>query len=342
MDTILVLHIGAGKHSIQQTRNYKKILRSAICASDLIQASRVVERSALTNTGFGSSVDRTCTATSDACLIEVSDGRIVNSLALLNIHDDAFPTTCVDKIARQLKQEYAAGSVDRCFGLSKPTILDYKTYKEYLDLSKRKKLKFYKRRKGNPEKSLPTTEQTFVLPGIEDTVGFIEIANSPKRTTRIASSSGGNFYRLPGRVSCAGTLGSGIGYSRYKDVEVSCMCSGNGDDIIAMNLAGYLSENMAGTLGDSNEWPELGPLLESHILRKSQLVVKTAVNASVEEITYIGVVMVVRSPDATRLVFCHSTESLYFAFRLRGKSELVLSRKDRPVGEFLSGEYKLD
>lgn len=396
-----MLHIGAGRHSAQHTQKYKKLLRVALAKGDLLHASHVIEASALTNTGYGSSVDRTCEATSDASVLEIKGCRILNSLALLNIADETYPSACVHRVMQDLEREYSTGSANRVFGLSKPSLLDYKIYEEYVSRSlgseneglgkemlvaghKSKSLVLKKNRvayerfkalfenEGRvidqnqpkvgsshlflPEKrqridrteievlledeKSPLIRHTVDHPSaVEDTVGYIEIFDTGNTT--LTTSSGGNFYRVPGRASCAGILGSGIGYSCHENIEVSCMCSGNGDDIITMNLASYLTESIAQTLSETDEWPQLGPLLETRIMRKSQQVVKTAVGEQRQEITYVGVILIVRCPTTTRLVFCHSTESFYFGFRLKGKSELVLSRNHGPIGKFLHGEYKL-
>ncbi|KAM9908477.1 hypothetical protein OXX79_000325 [Metschnikowia pulcherrima] len=423
---ILAIHIGAGRHSAQKSQQYKKLLRLALRKSDILDASRVIEGSPLTNTGVGSSVDRLCQATSDACFIEALERRIVDSLALLDIYDEPYPTSCLHKVLQSLGLEFRPGGTNRRFGLSRPSSLDYRAYKAFVEqsiepnveikeiedvaiggrrkslVSRRLKTAFTKfkriyeneslkcgqedvclescgccgedpqrkqaskaaitldyqcdakyshkkRRKesnsfcGNSELESASTERDQSIDdsaGIEDTVGCIQVSASEART-RISSSSGGNFYRLPGRISCAGILGSGIGYSCHGEIEVSCMCSGNGDDIIAMSLASYLSESIAEHISDSEEWPDLGPYLKNRILSKSKQVAKTAVNAKLEEITYVGVLLLVKTPNTTRLVFCHSTESFYFAFRSRGEIETVLSNNPGAVGEFIFGEYKL-
>ncbi|KAM9918894.1 hypothetical protein OXX59_008334 [Metschnikowia pulcherrima] len=423
---ILAIHIGAGRHSAQKSQQYKKLLRLALRKNDILDASRVIEGSPLTNTGVGSSVDRLCQATSDACFIEALERRMVNSLALLDIYDEPYPTSCLHQVMQTLGLEFRPGGTNRRFGLSRPSSLDYRTYKTFVEqsiepnveiteredaangsrrkslVSKRLKTAFTKfrriyeneslkcgqedvclescgccgedpqrkqaskatktldcqcdakyshkkRRKksnsfcGNSELESASTERDQSIDdsaGIEDTVGYIQVSASEART-RISSSSGGNFYRLPGRISCAGILGSGIGYSCHGEIEVSCMCSGNGDDIIAMSLASYLSESIAEHISDSEEWPDLGPYLKNRILSKSKQVAKTAVNAKLEEITYVGVLLLVKTPNTTRLVFCHSTESFYFAFRSRGEIEIVLSNNPGAVGEFIFGEYKL-
>ncbi|KAF7998975.1 hypothetical protein HF325_006507 [Metschnikowia pulcherrima] len=402
---ILAIHIGAGRHSAQKSQQYKKLLRLALRKNDILDASRVIEGSPLTNTGVGLSVDRLCQATSDACFIEALERRIVDSLALLDIYDEPYPTSCLHKVLQSLGLEFRPGGTNRRFGLSRPSLLDYRAYKTFVEQSiepnveiteiedvaiggRRKSLvlrrlktaftkfkRIYeneslkcgqedqitldyqcdakyshkKRRKesnsfcGTSELESALTEREQSIDdsaGIEDTVGYIQVSASEART-RISSSSGGNFYRLPGRISCAGILGSGIGYSCHGEIEVSCMCSGNGDDIIAMSLASYLSESIAEHILESEEWPDLGPYLKNRILAKSKQVAKTAVNANLEEITYVGVLLLVKTPNTTRLVFCHSTESFYFAFRLRGEIETVLSNNPGAVGEFIFGEYKL-
>ncbi|GEQ72531.1 hypothetical protein JCM33374_g6218 [Metschnikowia sp. JCM 33374] len=394
MDSVLVIHIGAGRHSKNHSQKYKKLLKSALRTGNLVQASRIIERSSLTNTGYGSSVDRTGEATSDASLIEVASRRILNSLSILNIYNDVYPTEFVEVALRQLETEFRIGSVNRQFGLSKPVSLDYRCYLAYLNgnsdakapngngvfagrqptnlVSKRGrasydtfKVMFDTERDRADQSNNPlvcSSEPTdmgqpvnMTTPQLLKQTYLSERAASYRRKTKENAKgvTKGNITpqkdyiprrpKTPRNTNKSSMLiqAYSLNSACHKDIEISCMCSGNGDDIITMNLASYLSESIADTLADLKEWPQLGPLLVSRILRKSNQVVKTAVNGNLEEITYVGVIMVIISPTTSRLVFCHSTETFYFAFRSQGKFETVLSRADCPIGEFLHGEYKL-
>lgn len=175
-------------------------------------------------------------------------------------------------------------------------------------------------------------------PPVEDTVGVLELTGS---TIKGTTSSGGNFYRVPGRVSCAGLYGAGIAYASHNGVETVCMCLGNGDDIVRMQLAGQLCQQVALQLTPDLPWPDLGAVLVDAVLGRASQACLQAVDESLLQIVYVGVLMVVRCAGRTRLAFCHSTESFYFAFRLGGTTETVLSVASAGAGKFTHGEYKL-
>lgn len=202
-------------------------------------------------------------------------------------------------------------------------------------------------REDKREQTIPLrlrdTEE-FTPLGVEDTVGLVQIM--PKDDTiRALTSSGGNFFKVPGRISCAGVLGAGVAYTCYGLNQVTVMCTGNGEDIMRMNLAGYLSETLAKELS-SDEIPNslrgaLGDTLIHAILKRSANVPLSAVDANYLPTIYVGAIAIIFTPNFKRLVFCHSTESFYFGFKLKGDVEIVKSRKKSSNGKFIHGEYKL-
>lgn len=174
---------------------------------------------------------------------------------------------------------------------------------------------------------------------VQDTVGIMHFHSEGYE---LASSSGGTFFRIPGRVSCAGVLGAGIAFSCVNHIKVSTMCTGNGDDITRMNLASYLSDAFTTHLDTlSEDTPDFGKILIEMVLRKSKQYELSGVDHNNEPSIYLGVIMVIETREYKRLVYCHSTESFYFGFKLKGGTEIVLSRKDNNSNKFLYGEYIL-
>lgn len=177
--------------------------------------------------------------------------------------------------------------------------------------------------------------------GVLDTVGYIEVG----ARTRVAASLGGMWLRPRGRVSCAGIPGAGAAYAAAGAVDVSCVCTGNGDDIVRMGLAAHVCDELVRALapGQAGEAEEdlvsLAPLLVS-IVRARAASVALGASHKGEPVCYVGVLACVRvGQQPALLVFCHSTESFYFGFRAR-RPRVVLSRL-RTVGSFVSGEYIL-
>lgn len=372
MDSSLVVHIGAGKHSELHKPRYKRLLRAAL-RLPFDQATSLIESSALTNTGFGSCLNSDGLASSDCTLVETSNGKVTDVLSLINICEDC-PTSVCQLVMNELRVLYGKKQWGQ-YGLLKPLMLDYGAYKDKnsqtnleLRASRRMYDQFQLVLKNNEsivhkgmEGTANSTKEGHVesdddkqgvevekpirskrarldaldIP-VQDTVGFIDIASE----ITIATSSGGNFFRLPGRVSCAGVFGTGVGFASAGDVQVSCMCSGNGDDIVRMSLGSYLSDAIACKLHESEECVDEGELVAHLLEKRAQTFSLAGVDGDLRSMVYVGVIVVIVEGTKSRLVFCHTTETFYFGFRLKGGTEVVLSRNSRP-GRFLHGEYKL-
>lgn len=352
----LVIHIGAGTHSQSLNRQYKRLLKSAL-SHDLLKASEIIEKSPLTNTGYGSSLDIEGNANCDCTLATLLLAKLENLLSLFAVGDCATPTLACQQVTAKLEEMYGPRSVKGILGLLKPTSLPFTTarlicpdlpvddlvlpktkqiYVKYQDLVTRME----KLREPSANDIIEAHQNSFLTEisqvDVQDTVGYIELGT----VSTIACSSGGSFLRLPGRMSCAGVFGAGIGVGRAGNMEVYCLCSGNGDDIIKMNLGAHISDRLSCELLESLEWPDLGTRMVEMVRERGESVHLNAVDQNLNHILYVGVIAVVRKGDQRRLVFCHSTETFYFGFRRQNDTEIVLSRQSKP-GLFLCGEYKL-
>lgn len=359
----LLIHIGAGNHSSQLDAKYRKLLRNAL-SRPFTDASRIIETSPLTNTGYGSSLDHNGNPSCDCTYASIDNGKVTRLLSLANITDCAAPTLACQLVLDKLDAEYHPEGHKGQLGLLKPSALNFETaradypevprenlvlararalYSKYIELENT--LRESEHLNEQPNEQL--TEHKHVLGSLKDaelvndTVGLVEIGDQLQNQVQISCSSGGNFLRPPGRISCAGIYGSGAAYGRSGNIEVMCLCTGNGDDIVKMGLGSYVSDRMAEVLLETEEWPDLATLMVEQVKRRSSSFDLQATDAHLQPIVYVGVVAVVRDGTNQRLVFCHSTESFYFGFRSNGNRETVLSRHPGPVGTFICGEYKM-
>lgn len=342
---LLIIHIGAGNHSKTKRSQYKRLLASALSANGVREAATVIELSKLTNTGYGSSLDLCGCVECDASFIEVSD--TMTSGALVGMDDTTTP------IARMLE---VYGKVEKLyhrlgrFGLTIPIFMNYG---KWLQMDENKQVHD---RVPNNQLILPEAQRIYdtykqslmeesdfnVIPElaheITDTVGVIEIDFK----TTIATSSGGNFFKLPGRIGCAGVIGSAIGFARAKDVEISCMCSGNGEDIMKMELANFLVNSVYEESEDESR--DYGNFVVDKIKHHSQHFQLSSINNDGKRIIYVGVIIVVNyiKSGRRRIIYCHSTESFYFGYCDRGKPNIVassLDKIDRAGLSFACGEF---
>lgn len=188
------------------------------------------------------------------------------------------------------------------------------------------------------DRSLIDHSHKLSIDTITDTVGVIW---GDTNKLQIATSSGGHFFKIPGRVGCSGIVGAGIDHYRDEKVQLCCMCSGNGEDIIKTNLASAIIDSFVFAKAFSAD-VDLGKLLVDTVrargIRFEPLTSKQGF--------YVGVIVLLSLINGQEyLIYCHSTESFIFGFKDdQGKKRIVASLLQVPhqAGiKFVHGEYRL-
>lgn len=350
-DVIRIVHIGAGNHSVTNKSHHRHLIKQALLCDGFLESSRLLEISKWTNTGFGSSLTLEGKVECDASFIHYKSGKI-RSRSIVGISVEN-PIAETWKLYDNLEETYSRTSS----GLSCPTSLHYESAEKSIDfvdreINKHKPLEIVHLGKSTRNLVLNRARRTWELyranifasgilvqdsvDAISDTIGIVEIAPEDG-ITKISSSSGGNFFKLPGRIGCAGVVGAAIDLKNSDSYEVCCMCSGNGEDVITLLLANYVSTQILTkleTLKESKEEEELddeldyGALLVDIIKKHTR---KYELNSCKEQPEpYLGAIVSVRHRQSsrTRIVYCHSTESFYFGFinKSDGEPNIVLSR----------------
>lgn len=385
LGTVLVVHIGAGFHSTKLDSSYRKLLKAALRCETFQSAASVVEKSWLTNTGRGSSLDRNGVASMDATYLDIKAGKVHRALSLTGICDDS-PTSAIFEANSWLESQFQKTSLSTRLGLLRPLCLRHKEFLEYAQLKKnesnlvrrsavdayRKLLLLFnkdtelvvsdvnisthrcKRSRNlrsqahpnaNNEQNYGLTEELHNIidlnqTDLQDTIGIVEI--KPNADIGAVTSSGGNFFKVPGRISCAGIIGTGVAFSRLSQVRVVAMASGNGDDIIGMGLAAHICDAVATNYSRlRNDSEDIGDFVVTTIENRSHQCVLSTVDSAGDPKIYLGAIVIIVTPQEKRLVFCHSTESFYFGIRRGNDIEVIMSRIERKSGAFIYGEYKL-
>ena len=353
-ENLVIVHIGAGNHSLVKNEKYKKLIKGALLVNEsesvLAEVSRKLEKSALTNTGYGSSLNLLGAVQCDASFISYDRTHNRNQVGVMYNIVNKYPITETLKCFDQLHRLYSMGF--KSFGLSMPLMFDYGQKSLLDELTNTKENVDTDSLVSSRSRKIYDTYKDILMSGdtqppnainsirneIQDTIGIMHINST---TTEIATSSGGNFFKFPGRIGCAGVLGSAIGHRTKNEISVSCMCSGNGEDIIMMNAASRIADHVV-----NNSSMDYCDALVDIIQQVSIDLPLTAVDKYNNTIIYMGAICVIHDLNrgAKRLVYCHSTESFYFGFRSHNnKPELVLSRLDSDkVGQvFARGEFKI-
>lgn len=337
---ILVAHVGAGRHSSSKSKQYRKLLSKALAYNEIQEVGEILEKNTLTNTGYGSALDYNGEVNCD-CSFMINRNGQVSSGSAYNVSADT-PIRSTIEVFEKVEDIYHNKLGH--FGLNKPILVDYgdKTLRLMINLEEgphkslvspqtKKIYDMYKTRLDNDE-SLALE----AFPDVQDTIGVITIQSSG---SSIASSSGGNFFKLPGRIGCAAVIGAAIYRLERNNKEVYCLCSGNGEDILTMQLASMVCHSL---LEAEDDYPNA--MVNSIMQRKSDLSLYS-LEPSELCVPYVGLICLVRDIplEETTLSYCHSTESFYFGFKSKRGKEVVLSTHDpKKVGKtFVRGEYRL-
>lgn len=324
---LLIAHIGAGNHSKKNEKEYKKLIKLSLNPHTdgihaIIECSKVLDDSPLTNTGYGSSLNILGKISNDASILQFKDGKM-SHFGVVNDINHKYPLFECIEMFKDIDELYINKKL-KSIGLTKPKIIHYSAKRNIYEMLG----KSYNQQECEiPEKEqklfeifqkglLNTVDET-----VQDTVGIIHINDD---ITTIGTSSGGNFLKLPGRVGCAGVIGAGIDFKLKESQEVSCACSGNGEDIIMMKLANYMV----------TEWDQDISTLNQALQSKW-----SNIHTDRSKL-YVGVIIVIKEKDTNdiRIIYYHTTETFYFGFQYHS-TKIITSRLDKEP--YIVGEYHI-
>lgn len=345
MKNVILSHVGAGRHDHQRKQQYCSLLRK--CSShieslttststkpfaldrydpllQLLKASsQFLESSPLTNTGYGSSLNIDGEVECDGSVLLMVDGKLLRS-SLYGI-SERFPVT---KCIESLKRQY----IESGLGITNPVIVkDSPCEGSSSDLISPKSQAFYTRYRHHLSPPDP----------VSDTVGITIL--DPQGNVAIGSSSGGNMFKKPGRIGCAAIVGAGLFSKRNENYIVTMMCSGNGEDIISMDLARSCCTRIISSLKDELDphvcYTSLGKAIEESA---EEVLLKARISHS-ETGLYVGCCGLVsnRKNGETIVVYAHSTETFVFRYETidndKRKGKTIFSRLDKRVGSLKKG-----
>ncbi|CAH2354977.1 hypothetical protein CLIB1423_20S01244 [[Candida] railenensis] len=335
MKGVLIVHVGAGNHSLANRTKYKKLIGKALRAENLVDASKVLEGSSLTNTGYGSSLNIDGQVECDASFIRTRNGAIADVGSMYNIRQ-RYPISETVRAFEALQESYR----ENAMGLTMPIMIDHNRVMEFYnkdkeeevlpDLISPKNLDLYSRYKSN----VPLKQ----LESVTDTIGVIY---TTEEGSEVASSSGGNFFKVPGRIGCAAVLGASIAQRSVvlsdSSYTISCMCSGNGEDIMLMNLARYIIDSLSCKIESSDD-------LSQDMVDAIEQEGRNVPLHSNSKTIYIGSICSILNIQSQRttILYCHSTESFFFGFRSDSCGpEVILSTLETEPGKFCRGEFRI-
>lgn len=351
MDALMVIHIGAGKHSRRQDNKYKKVIKKALLTHDnegikaIKLSSEVLDSVSLINSGYGAALNLEGNSDNDASFVQYGQQKVMKYFSCHNIKHN-YPLqesfSLYDKIQRLYKEDLSK------LGLISPNVVNYQCRDQVnkrlgieevelqTNIPDRQKKVYDLFKEGYLADSIDEqTEDEDCLgqaQAIQDTIGIIHRNNLDQINT-LAASSGGNFLKLPGRIGCAGIVGAGLGYKFTNDEEINCMCSGTGEDITLISLA-----NLVVNYASSNNL-QVEHLHEIIKAEASKYDLKHVNNDSV----YCGILLTIHDKHThhTRLIYYHTTETFYFGYNNKGQIKIIQSRLNSVKQDYVVGEYMI-
>lgn len=128
------------------------------------------------------------------------------------------------------------------------------------------------------------------------------------------------MFKPTGRVGCAGVVGSAVFSTGDTHCTVTVMCSGNGEDIIQLDLARSVCEYLVNNAGQLTEGP-VCELVANCVYENSKKCRLLARDDLGNQILYVGLVGYIEWTEKirkSRLVFYfHTTPTMVFGYRSR-------------------------
>jgi len=241
---VIAVHGGAGTWDISINKAYKvarvlknalinggKILNSGGSALDAVEAAvRIIEASGEFNAGLGSCLNMAGQVEMDAGIM---DGSTLKGGAVACIRDIKYPISAARKVMELTDHILLSGDYATKFALNagiEPVknlitpakIRKYKQLMKELEKQNSKNLNIYKNIKNmNPLK----------INNEGETVGAVALDSNGKLAA--ATSTGGRWLKLPGRIGDTPILGAGTYANKYAAVSAT----GIGEEIIKVGLA---------------------------------------------------------------------------------------------------------
>lgn len=266
----IAVHVGAGNHAESQKKNYQKLCKEACLygiksikngkthIDAVVEATKILENSPLTNAGYGSNLTLKGGVECDASIMDGNNlnfgaigavGSIKNPIHLAKCicesqnkrisHGRIAPNFIVGNGGREWAQEHPEYNIDIVDDndlISPKACKIWNHYKRKIENNKKHKdedededdKNVCKKQKIDDNKRLDTVGAIFV-----DKYGNVSSA----------CSSGGIILKSSGRVGQAGVWGCGV-WAENGDVSVASSTTGCGEHLIKTTLAKTLAESI--------------------------------------------------------------------------------------------------
>lgn len=329
----IAVHVGAGNHSGKLEKRLAQLCK-AVCNEGIeklalnggalecaIEACKKLECNPNTNAGFGSPLNDQGKVECDSSII-ISPGIGASVGAISKAYNPI-------EVAGNLLKNLISKDKKDPFGRIKPSFLVGEGADDFAkesncqlidddkyDLIAHKSITDYIQWKSyiKSASSLP----------IQDTVGVICGDKTGKIV--VCASSGGVALKHPGRVGPAALIGSGIELISQNQVTVASCTSGSGEDIMMIQAANKICNQLMASGSLDKDWIEL------HLIEKyAQFTQQSPL--------YMGALHVISTPGAIEIGYWHTTESMIMAYSTGSKhhAHCHISKQEKPFQLVMGG-----
>jgi taspase (threonine aspartase 1) len=281
---------------------------------------RQLEKSPLTNTGYGSCICNDGNVRCDSSVISVGNDNSKNDNQLIMgavvCNSSKYPLQDATKIVIE-RSKYLKDKKDKDIIVSPIVIVGNIIPNLSLISPQMKKIyKLYGNSKFNNNnnnkekeeeiKGLKELEKNYV----QDTIGVLLFEQNNLGLIRcsVGSSSGGSLFCIPGRIGSAGIIGAGCWVELIDDICVGVLVSGQGESIITGNIAKTVCKKIIESIKNEDEKEqEEGDEL---FINTPMLIVKEIIK-TFDEI--IGIVGLVVSKYESNIFYGHNSNKFIIA-----------------------------
>uniref|UniRef100_A0A060T446 ARAD1C38764p n=1 Tax=Blastobotrys adeninivorans TaxID=409370 RepID=A0A060T446_BLAAD len=329
----VAVHVGAGKHSDAKWNGYKKLCKKA-CARGMdllrsgvdsnkvvVEVSKILEDSPLTNAGTGSQLTVKGTVECDASIMDSNgSGMGIGSVSGVT-HPTELALQCLDELQKPKHTSFGRTLPRLLNGQSGVDLTGHPTCQDEQLITKESLAVhlYWKDAIANQTEVVTTGDRDIdetiasKTDVIEDTVGVICF---DLKTISVGSSSGGPTMKPCGRIGPAAILGSGIHVQSINSSSsdspttptiTACCASGHGETIMERHLASKCC-----TLVQTHQGNVDSALCD-------------ALGSS--DPPYVGVMLTVVSPDYAELGYAFGTDSMILGYASERNSGVIAERK---------------
>lgn len=336
-DGFIAVHVGAGNHSDSQRQNYQRLCKEA-CKNGInsitsgksyidavVEATKILENSPLTNAGFGSNLTLNGIVECDASIMDGNNYNYGAIGAVCSIKNPIYLAKCLCESQKykishgRIPPSFLVGNGAREWAQQHPEYnIDIVNNDDLISPKARKIWNHYKRKVENSSDDTVTIDckKKKIIENDEesrlDTVGAIFVDKSGNVAS--ACSSGGIILKSSGRVGQAGVWACGVWAESDNDLSIASSTTGCGEHLIKTTLAKTLAQSVRNNNKNNDDDDSIDYVKNIHNVMMKDFIESKYLNG-VEQKLGGGIMLRYNKTDECgELFWTHSTNSMILGY----------------------------